>query len=59
MKSSDLFHALIVLVLAAAMFVATLIGARSTAQFAQHLKKIATPIPRPSVFTPAAIQMLA
>jgi hypothetical protein len=59
MKSSDLLHAVIVLVLAAAMFVAVLIGAQSTAQFAQHLKRISTPIPRPSVLTPAAIQMLA
>jgi hypothetical protein len=58
MKSSDLFHAAIILILAAAMFVAVAIGARSMAHFAQHLKKFSTPTPRPAVHTPAAIQIL-
>jgi len=57
-KSSDLFHAVILLVLATAMTVAVAIGARSMAHFAQHLKKFSTPTPRPAVHAPAAIQML-
>ena len=59
MKSSDLFHALILLVLASAMFVAVAIGAKSMAHFAQHLKKFSPPTPRPSVQAPGVIRMLA
>ena len=57
-KTSDLFHAAILLLLAAAMFVAIAMSAHSMASFAQHLKRFSTPTPRPSVVTPAALQML-
>jgi len=57
MKPSDLFHAVILFVLATAMFVAMAIGAHSMASFAQHLKRF-TPTPRPVVSSPASIQML-
>jgi hypothetical protein len=56
-KSSDFFHAAILLLLAAAMFVAVAISAHSMASFAQHLKRFSTPTPRPSVVTPGRLQL--
>jgi len=59
MKSSDLFHAVILFILATAIFVAIGMSARSVAHFAQHLRKFSAPTPRPAVYAPRSIQILA